>query len=1677
MGIKYINNTGVVGNKFTVGEAVIGEHAVHSGYYGLWNTEAIVGTTGQYMIISAGTDTFINGDNVYIRAGNNSGTNQVKLSTSGGLTVGGNRVLTVADEGSGNGLDADTLDGNHASAFLTSYTETDTLATVTGRGASTTTQLFFDAGFDSHPIMLSGAQNFDNIDRSGFYNLYNTHTSSTNSPGFHYGTMIAIGNDKGSSGFGLQIAHERTGAGFYVRGMNDSGSTWYDWDEIWTSGTHGSGSGLDADTLDSYEASAFPRKAEDAAITGNYDFSGTGLKLSSHFYTRRYDANGNVYFHVGTADSVANILNLRVYDASNAVKTLVLNGGTGAISWNGNTILTTADEGSGNGLDADTVDGVEADSLQKITYQETHNANDYDASSGTWSTGENSSWGTSYKIGDAYAYNDGTGMVKYNVPSGYKTAYIAHMKWSTGGHFDVYAEDSSGNLILRGRFSSHQDIENSNHSGNHDGQTVIKISGLGGMSSLRIQNRSGRIHLQGIGWTKEEFAETTDWGTNWNTILNLPGTIWHSNNDGSGSTLDADTVDGVEASAIVHGSNTSGTNEGTITNWNSVDKSGFYSDDNASNSWTTGWTSIINHRLYDNDNNYHSQIGFGTYGSEMYYRGKHGAVNGWSNWQRIFMDDYHPNADEWTTARTITFSGDVTGSFTTSGASDSSCTLTVANDSHTHDTRYIVKGGSWYGSNFPGSRWNGFNVNGGEIVFARDNPNNGQMSILVDGAYYAGENNGFYSIYSGNNYNNRVGFYGNSSGHFYITTTNVKADGNTIWHQGNDGSGSTLDADLLDGEEGSYYTNASNLSSGTIPEARLPEFIEEKYIFTSDGSAVYMPMVKSGMYSTTSSSVTGQILIKLPSYKSRMMMQFYVDIYEYTTGESMTFRISGYNYNDTSAQWINTSVVNLSDDTDRDFTVRFGADTTNEFQYVTIGETNSTWSYPQVNVRDFYGGFNTSASDAQGSFDVSFVTTTPGTVQNTHTGNFVATDWGNIANKPSTFAPSTHNHDDRYYTETESDARFLRGDTSDAMAGRLTLNTGGTNTYGLIAGYGNDNHFITMRGKVTTGTSTLTVTGGHQMTFVEHADAADEGWYFVSKASGNYTEMARIDGVGQMYIGGNKVWHQGNDGSGSGLDADTVDGLEVHTGTNNEANKIVRTQANGYIHAGWINTTSGSSSADISRIYASNDGYIRYYTPGNFLNGGGIAEDLFNHQTRSHSAVSNFNDTVLRAGVNYINGGTNGPTGSGQWYGFRLGLGGNYGTATGSSGHYASELYWGRKGQTSNNYYLYSRDLENGTWGSWVKMNAGEADAWTTARTITLGGDLTGSVSIDGSANVTLSAQVTNNSHQHSQLYENSTITYGGSYLQWTDLSGTGGTGLNGAAPGNPFSDWHHHIIMNHANSNGYYVDIASSFHYDRVHFRRNTGGTLGTWREFFHTGNDGAGSGLDADTLDGMQSKSASGATSGEQIIRSASNNYIYHLSWIDIGTAGLYSTTTNGSHLYPNAVVSHGSWRMNGTRGGYNGIVFDTSSVYTSLLSNASNTGFYNATDGEWMLYGTRNAGVKLFFDGSEKLETVTGGVNVTGTMTASADVVAYSDERLKSNIETLDGSKVYKMRGVSFTKDEKDGSGVIAQELEKVAPELVNNDSEFKSVAYGNITGYLIEAIKDLKQEIEELKKQIK
>ena len=108
----------------------------------------------------------------------------------------------------------------------------------------------------------------------------------------------------------------------------------------------------------------------------------------------------------------------------------------------------------------------------------------------------------------------------------------------------------------------------------------------------------------------------------------------------------------------------------------------------------------------------------------------------------------------------------------------------------------------------------------------------------------------------------------------------------------------------------------------------------------------------------------------------------------------------------------------------------------------------------------------------------------------------------------------------------------------------------------------------------------------------------------------------------------------------------------------------------------------------------------------------------------------------------------------------------------------------------------------------------------------------------------------------------------------------------------------------------------------------------------------------------------------------------------------------------------------------------------------------------------------------------------LDVTGTIRATSDVIAFSDKRVKENIKTIDNAldKVTKLRGVTYNrKDTEDKStkiGVIAQEIEKILPEVVETDKKgLKSVAYGNVVGVLIEAVKELTAEVEQLKKQIK
>ena len=160
------------------------------------------------------------------------------------------------------------------------------------------------------------------------------------------------------------------------------------------------------------------------------------------------------------------------------------------------------------------------------------------------------------------------------------------------------------------------------------------------------------------------------------------------------------------------------------------------------------------------------------------------------------------------------------------------------------------------------------------------------------------------------------------------------------------------------------------------------------------------------------------------------------------------------------------------------------------------------------------------------------------------------------------------------------------------------------------------------------------------------------------------------------------------------------------------------------------------------------------------------------------------------------------------------------------------------------------------------------------------------------------------------------------------------------------------------------------------------------------------------------------------------------------------------------------------------------------TSQLTN--NSGFLTSLSGAVLTSGAQTvAGAKTF---SSDLKVSTGSIAVgninnsttDGRIDAANDVVAFSssDIRLKDNIKTIDNAldKVNSIQGIEFDWIEKEkvhgnsghDVGVIAQEIEKVLPEVVTTrDSGYKAVKYEKIVPLLIEAIKELTNEVNKLK----
>jgi hypothetical protein len=182
-----------------------------------------------------------------------------------------------------------------------------------------------------------------------------------------------------------------------------------------------------------------------------------------------------------------------------------------------------------------------------------------------------------------------------------------------------------------------------------------------------------------------------------------------------------------------------------------------------------------------------------------------------------------------------------------------------------------------------------------------------------------------------------------------------------------------------------------------------------------------------------------------------------------------------------------------------------------------------------------------------------------------------------------------------------------------------------------------------------------------------------------------------------------------------------------------------------------------------------------------------------------------------------------------------------------------------------------------------------------------------------------------------------------------------------------------------------------------------------------------------------------------------------------------------------------------MSGTQANYTGIVTASQLRSTiaqgaapfivassTVVSNLKSQFAESADNAVNLSFGSAN---QVVYKNNSNNGATSANLTFNGTnLVCGGFVESTSDEKLKTNVKTIENGleKVLNLRGVEYDRIDIDSHqiGVIAQEVEKIVPEVVSTNSETgtKSVAYGNLVGVLIEAIKDLKIEISELKEKV-
>ena len=951
-----------------------------------------------------------------------------------------------------------------------------------------------------------------------------------------------------------------------------------------------------------------------------------------------------------------------------------------------------------------------------------------------------------------------------------------------------------------------------------------------------------------------------------------------------------------------------------------------------------------------------------------------------------------------------------------------------------------------------------------------------------------------------------------------------------VWHDANDGSGSGLDADLLDGQHGSYYAAASSylpLAGGTITGN-----LNVNGTTTLGNGPSDQTHINDTLYLGATDSGDSHF------YFGENSSNWYGDHWYWDSGHEVE-RYSRHAGTDTLIEKHDTRYTHKVQ-TNRAYE-RLAHSTGYQIGSYNSVAANSTKTNPIYTIGDSYRPSDTSVA---GMYGIGYAHSNlwgTGSGKTSGWGQYVveAGAYTQIFSVGGTWSLGEFNRNGNKVWDAGNDgagsgldADLLDGlnsthldqrayNSSNAYLGSHYINGGtGQKPNNSLLGAGKLKLSMQNSGNLGFGGSWNDVLwmSSYTGTDVKRSTAIVSSKYdttslFVAKQ--NYDSAS----WGTGYL----LWNTGNDGSGSGLDADYVDGVEASSFLRSDANDTatgdisfngqlyfnsdstsnytegarfnqstsgwggmaiggIRNSINGISQGWWFaRNPSGQlvmayqTSGNAAGLMLPTSGYNLQFRSQNVWNAGndgagsGLDADLLDGQQGSYyhsqgstgmagtsriTSISNFNNT-LPSGWYQSSSASNKPGTS--WYNM---MNVRHSNAANDHGFQIAMSYY------DNNFWSRSYQggtgANNGSYQAWAK-------SWTTAN--------------DGSGSG-LDADLLDGIQASSFLRSDASDTASGQYTftKVNDHAIKVGT-IRGTVVGSQSGEYiQMYNRVNIGSPNGWGSRSAPTYGlsvYGSAEIATDTGTLTRAGHLVWDAGNDGAGSGLDADLLDGYNS---------DNFLGKFGNSYFQANTWIQhTGQHGLYAPTINDAHFYPNTAGSYGTWRINGSRGGYTGIYLNNGGgVVTGMYDAGGNGGDYSASaTGGWHYYYHRAN--RCLAVGNSTTSSSYGLYEQGGGIYSTGNITAYSDRRVKENIRTIDNAleTVEQMRGVYYNRiddeEKKTVIGFIAQEVDKVegAKPLVTyaEDVDQYGVSYGNTAALLVEAVKELSQQVKDLKKEIK